>query len=141
MTALEDRNIEVVRELWTATHRDGIKAGMRLVDGDAEWSLHFVPGRIFSTAELRDFLTKLQGERQLLAAHLLRVRSKGDVVLASGSFRWGSVDGGISDFQGHWVYEVKDGRIACGRSHRTLGEALHAFDSLYKRSQSARPAE
>jgi hypothetical protein len=141
MTAVEDRNVEFVRLLWSTTHRAGITPALRLADPDIEWSLHFVPGRIFDTEELRVFLTKLQGERQLLAAYLLRVRSKGDVVLASGSFRWGSIDGGLSDFQGHWVYWFKRGRLASGRSFRTLGEASEAFNAVDDRSRSAFPAE
>ena len=141
MTGVEDRNVEFVRLLWSTTQRNGITPAMRLADPDVEWSLHFVPGRVFDTEDLRKFLTKLQGERQLLAAHLLRVRSKGDFVLASGSFRWGSLDGGLSDFQGHWVYQFKGGRLASGRSFRTLSEAFEAFNAVQERSQSAYPAE
>jgi ketosteroid isomerase-like protein len=141
MATIEDRNVEFVRSLWKATQRRGIAPALRLVDPETEWSLHFVPGRVFDTEELGDFLAKIQGERELLAAHLLRLRSKGDVVLASGSFRWGSVDGGLSDFQGHWVYEFRYGRLASGRSYRTLSEAVEAFDAVHERSGSTSSAE
>jgi ketosteroid isomerase-like protein len=141
VTATEDRNVDLVRALWTATHRDGIVAALRLVDPEVEWSLYFVPGRTFDTGELRDFLGKLQGERELLAAHLHRLQSKDNFVLASGSFRWGSIDGGLSDFQGHWLYEFDERRLARGRSYRTLGEALTALDGLGERTRSASSAE
>jgi hypothetical protein len=132
---MEERNIEFVRSLWAATHRDGIRAALSIVDPDIEWSLYFVPGRVFRTDELREFLVKLQGERQLLAAHAFRFRSRENLVLASGSFRWGSVDGGLSDFQGHWLYEFDDGRLLRGASFRSLGEAVVAFEGAYERSE------
>jgi hypothetical protein len=90
---------------------------------------------VFRTGELRDFLLKLQGERQLLAAHALRFHSRDDRVLASGSFRWGSVDGGLSDFQGHWLYEFEDGRLVRGASFPSLAEALVAFEGVYEGSE------
>jgi hypothetical protein len=98
-------------------------------------SLYFVPERVFRTDELRDFLVKLQGDRRLLGAHALRLRADENLVLASGSFRWGSPDGGLSDFQGHWLYEFEDERLIRGRSFRTLGEAVEAFEGAYERSE------
>jgi ketosteroid isomerase-like protein len=132
---MEERNSEVVRLLWGTTHRRGIKAALDLVEPDVGWSLYFVPGVVFSTEELCDFLLRLQGDRQLLAAQMLRLKASGDCVLASGSFRWGSVDGGLSDFQGHWLYEFEGGRLVRGTSFRALDEAVVAFEGAYERSE------
>ena len=137
MTAVDERNAEFVRTLWTTTQKRGISAALRLVDPRVEWSLYFVPGRVFDTEEFRDFLTKLEGDRELLGAHVLRLQAKGNLVMASGSFRWGSLDGGLFDFQGHWVYEFNERELVRGWSYRTLGEALVAFDSEHERSPSA----
>ena len=94
-----------------------------------------MPGHIFTTGELRQFLIKLQGERYLLGADLHRIEGGNDLVLASGSFRWGSADGGLSDFQGHWLYEFERGRA---RAWLVLPDPERCATGVRRRARSRR---
>jgi ketosteroid isomerase-like protein len=122
------RNLEVVRELWAASSRGGTEEALRLLDRNATWRLHIAPGRILTTEQLGETLKKLERSRHVTTAHLARVQAEGDHVFAAGSFRWTADDGGMIDFHGYWVYELRDGKLVSGRSFGSRADALRAFN-------------
>ena len=124
----QERNAEAVRRIWAASSRGGTAEALALLDEDATWHLHIAPGRVLTTAQLRETLTRLERGRRVTAAHLARLQAEGDLVFAAGSFRWSAEDGSIFDFHGYWVYELRDGKLVSGRSFGSRADALRAFD-------------
>jgi len=123
----QERNVDVVRKLWSASSRGGTEAALALLDPDAEWRLHIAPDRALTTDELRSTLLRLERNRRVTTAHLSRVIAEGDVVLAVGSFRWTADDGSMIDFPGYWVYELEDGKVTRGQSFKSRQDAAEAF--------------
>jgi ketosteroid isomerase-like protein len=123
----EERNADVVRRLWAASSRGGTEAALELLDQDAEWRLHILPDRVLTTEELGDTLRRIERGRRVTTAHLSRVIAQDDFVLAVGSFRWLADDGSMIDFPGYWVYELVDGKVTRGQSHKSRQDATRAF--------------
>jgi ketosteroid isomerase-like protein len=127
---MEERNAGVVRELWAASSRGGTKAALALLDKDAEWRLHIAPDRVLTTDQLAGILLRVERNRRVTAAHLSRLVAEGNFVFAAGSFRWTGDDGGIIDFHGYWVYELRDGKIVRGQSYASRQEGMRAFSEV-----------
>jgi ketosteroid isomerase-like protein len=125
----ENENEAAVRALWAASRDGGTDEALALLEPDAEWRLHIYPDRVLSTAEFAETLHRIERDRRVTSAHLHHLEAQGDIVLASGSFRWTGDDGGISDFRGYWVYECVGGRIVRGQSFADWSEAVTAFTS------------
>jgi len=123
----QERNVDVVRKLWSASSRGGTEAALALLDPVAEWRLHIAPDRALTTDELRTTLGRLERNRRVTTAHLSRVIAEGDFVFAVGSFRWTADDGSMIDFPGYWVYEVEDGKVTRGQSYKSRQDAARAF--------------
>jgi ketosteroid isomerase-like protein len=123
----QERNVDVVRKLWSASSRGGTEAALALLDPDAEWRLHIAPDRVLTTDQLRSTLLRLERDRRVTTAHLSRVIAEGDFVFGIGSFRWTADDGSLIDFPGYWVYELEDGKVTRGQSYKSRPDAARAF--------------
>ena len=123
----QERNVDVVRKLWSASSRGGTEAALGLLDPDAEWRLHIAPDKALSTDELGSTLRRLERNRRVTTAHLSRVIAEGDHVFAVGSFRWTGDDGSMIDFPGYWVYVLEDGKVTRGHSYKSRQDAARAF--------------
>jgi ketosteroid isomerase-like protein len=122
----EEDNVRFVRALWAAIAEGGLEASLELTAPEVEWRPHAAGGRVLTSEQLLQFFSEFQGERQLLEAMPYSFHSRGDFVLASGSFR---LRGGarMTEFQIHFVYEFKDGRLVRGTTYATRGEAIAAM--------------
>jgi ketosteroid isomerase-like protein len=134
---VEDPNVEVVRALWAAVEQGGIEAALNVAEPDVEWIPHFGAGQAFRTDELLEFLRAFQGDRHVVIGMPYWIRSKGDFVLASGTFRQRSPGGDLHDFQIQWLYEFSNGKLVRARSFARLAEALEAFEAAGEGTQPA----
>jgi ketosteroid isomerase-like protein len=122
----EQDNLKFVRSLWAAIGEGGLEAALELTEPDVEWRLHAAGGRVLTSRDLLQFFHDFQGERVLLEARPYSFHAHGDLVLASGSFRLRDRDR-MSEFQIHFVYEFREGRLQRGTSFATRAEALTAM--------------
>jgi len=118
--------VRLVRRLWEAVAERGLEGALALTEPDVEWIPHAAGGRVLTSQELLAFFTEFQGEQHIAEARLYSVSVEGDAVLASGSFRLKG-DGGISDFQIHFVYEFEGERLVRGSTYATKADALDAI--------------
>lgn len=121
----EQDNVKFVRSLWAAIEEGGLERSLELTEPNVEWRPHATGGRVLTSDELLRFYHEFQGERQLLQATPYSFKSRGDYVLASGSFRLSGRDR-ITEFQIHFVYEFVDGRLVRGTTYASRREALRA---------------
>jgi ketosteroid isomerase-like protein len=123
----EKDNVRYVRSLWAAIEEGGLEQALELTDPDVEWRPHAAGGRVLTSDELLRFFREFKGERQLLQAKPYTFKAKGNLVLASGSFRLSGRDS-ITEFQIHFVYEFVDGRLKRGTTYASRNEALRVAD-------------
>jgi ketosteroid isomerase-like protein len=125
-TMSEEQNLRFVRELWEVIEEHGVEAALERTDPEVEWKPHPADGRVLTSGELLRFFREFQGEREFLEAKPYSFRAKGDLVLASGSFRLRGPDR-LSEFQIHWVYEFENGSLVRATSYAKRTEALEAI--------------
>jgi ketosteroid isomerase-like protein len=118
----EKDNVRFVRSLWAAIEEGGLEHALELTDPRVEWRPH-AAGRTLTSDDLLRFFREFKGERQLLQAKPYSFKAKGNLVLASGSFRLSGRDR-ITEFQIHFVYEFVDGRLVRGATYASRNEAL-----------------
>jgi ketosteroid isomerase-like protein len=121
-----ESQVRLVRRLWEAVEESGLEAALAITDPDVEWIPHAAGGRVLTSQELLAFFEEFQGEQHVAEARLYSVSVEGEAILASGSFRLKG-DGGISDFQIHFVYEFEDERLVRGSMYATKADALDAI--------------
>ena len=125
---MEGSNVSQIRGLWEATRSGGVEGALRLTDPDVQWEPHAAGGRVFSTAQLLEWLESFEGDRAILDARAYSYQVAGNRVLASGSFRLTGSGGDLTDHQIHWVSEFSDdGRLLRAKSYATLSEAERAL--------------
>jgi hypothetical protein len=124
-TVSEEENLNFVREIWASIDRGGVEAALELTPG-VRWRPHPANGKIFTSEELLQFFREFQGEREFLEAKPYSFHAKGNLVLASGSFRLRGRDR-LSEFQIHWVSEFEDDRLVQATSFASRREAIEAM--------------
>jgi hypothetical protein len=125
-TLSEQENLRFVRRIWTAIDRGGIEGALELTEPGVEWRPHLGEGLVLTTAQALEFFREYQGDRELLEAKPYSFAAKGNLVLASGSFRLRGRER-LMDFQIHWLYEFEGTRLLRASSFGTRREALAAM--------------
>ena len=124
--AEEERNVEVVREMWEAYEREGLSAILAFAAPEARWRPHSAGGRFFkTTAEYGAYLREMQQHGELVEATLFDVRPHGDCVIVSGRLRLRSGEG-LSDTNMHWLHRFAGGLIVETISAPQLEDVLAA---------------
>jgi hypothetical protein len=129
----EEEHLNFVRKIWASIERGGIEAAFELTPG-VRWRPHAAEGRVLTSEELLEFFRGFQGERQLLEAKPYSFHAKGDLVLASGSFRLRGRDR-LSEFQIHWVYEFEGDNLVQATSFGSRPEAVSAMGMTDEEAQ------
>ena len=124
-TMSEQQNLKFVREVWASIDNGGVEAALELTPG-VEWRPHAAEGRTLTSEELLRFIRDFQGDREFLEAKPYSFHARGDLVLASGSFRLRGRER-LSEFQIHWIYEFDEGKLARATSFGSRREALDAM--------------
>ena len=120
----EKDNVRYVRSLWAAIEEGGLEGALEMTEPGVEWKPHAAGGKVLTSEELLRFFHEFQGQRQLLEARPYSFDARGDIVLASGSFRLRGES--LVEFQIHFVYEFEDGRLVRATTYASRREALTA---------------
>jgi ketosteroid isomerase-like protein len=124
--AVSPSNPDIVRAMWAAYERRGLRAILDFAAPEAEWLPYTAGGRRFATtAEYRSFVEEMERRHEVVEATLGDIREYGDSVVVSGRMRLRTQDG-ISDTSMHWVHRLRGGKIVWTASFPTLQQAMDA---------------
>jgi ketosteroid isomerase-like protein len=119
----------IVRELWDAFNRGGIERMLELIHADAEWHTYLGSHNVYLGHDgVRDYYDQVAGPRSSAMATEYAFREIGDAVVVSGSLQVVSPGGAVSQRQVHWVYWVREGKVAKAESFARREQALAAAD-------------
>jgi ketosteroid isomerase-like protein len=117
----------IVRELWDAFNRRQIPRMLELIADDCEWRPYTGVKEVYvGPAGVEDFLDENFGMAASASSTEYALRELGDVVAVSGSLQVVEANGGIAQRQVHWVFCVRDGKIARAQSFARREEAMAA---------------
>jgi ketosteroid isomerase-like protein len=119
----------IVRELWDAFNRGGIERMLELIHPDAEWHPYLGSRDVYNGHDgVREYYDDVAGRRSNATATEYAFREIGDAVVVSGSLRVVDASGALSQRQVHWVYWVRDGKVAKAASFARREQALAAAE-------------
>jgi ketosteroid isomerase-like protein len=120
----------IVRELWDSFNRGGVEAMLGLVAEDAEWRPYLGSRDVYHGHEgVREYYNEVMGRASSVSATEYSSRDVGGVVLLSGSLQVVEESGAVSQRQVHWVYGVRDGKVAVAASFARREQALAAAEA------------
>lgn len=120
----------IVRALWDAFNRGGTDRMLELIHEDAEWHTYLGRRDVYRGHDaIRDYYDEVTGESTTATATEYAFREIGDAVVVSGSLQVVEPSGAISQRQVHWVYWVRDGKVAVAASFARREQALAAAEA------------
>ena len=119
----------IVRELWDAFNRGGTERMLELIHEDAEWHTYLGQHDVYKGHDgIRAYYDEITGRPSSASATEYAFREVGDAVVVSGSLQVVDPNGGMSQRQVHWVYWVRDGKVAKAASFARREQALAAAE-------------
>jgi ketosteroid isomerase-like protein len=119
----------IVRELWEAFNRGGIERMLELIHEDAEWHTYLGSRTVYVGHEgVREYYEEVAGRPSSATATEYTFREVGDAILVSGSLQVVEPSGAVEQRQVHWVYWVRDGKVAKAASFARREQALAAAE-------------
>jgi ketosteroid isomerase-like protein len=120
----------IVRELWDAFNRGGIERMLELIHDDAEWHTYMGSQEVWRGHDgIREYYAEVAGRTSTASATEYAFREIGDAIMVSGSLQVVDPRGGIEQRQIHWVYWVRDGKVARAASFARREQALAAAEA------------
>jgi ketosteroid isomerase-like protein len=120
----------IVRELWDAFNRRHFDRVLELIADDCEWRSHTGRKHVYvGRAGVADYLDDRFGSAANATVTEYALRELGEVVAVSGSLQVVDARGAIAQFQVHYVFWVRDGRIARAQSFGRREEAMAAAEA------------
>jgi ketosteroid isomerase-like protein len=117
----------IVRELWDAFNRRLIPRMLDLIADDCEWRPYTGAKKVYvGPAGVEEFLDENFGTAASAGTTEYALRELGDVVAISGSLQVVEASGAISQRQIHWVFRVRDRKIASAQSFPRREQAMAA---------------
>ena len=121
-----EQNVSVVRRMWAAYYKQGLRGILAFAKPDAEWRPYSAHGRVFcGNDEYAAYIDEMERSHQIVEATLVEVHAARDCVVVSGRLRLRGPDG-IADNPMHWVHRFEDGQVAFTASYPNLDTALRA---------------
>ena len=119
----------IVRELWDAFNRGGTERMLDLIHEDAEWHTYLGKHDVYRGHDgIREYYEEITGRPSSASATEYAFREVGDAVVVSGSLQVVDASGAVSQRQVHWVYWVRDGKVAKAASFARREQALAAAE-------------
>jgi ketosteroid isomerase-like protein len=119
----------VVRDLWAAFNDGGVERMLEMVHEDAEWRTYLGHPPYRGHDGIRRYYEEVTGRATHVSASDYAVRAIGDAVLASGSLQTVDGSGALAQRQVHWVYWVRDGKVARAASFARREQAEEAAEA------------
>jgi len=103
----------IVRELWQAFNRGGVDEMLAVIHEDVEWHTYRGSDSVYRGHDgIRRYYQDVAGEVTSASAVDYSIREIGETVLVSGSLQTFEAGGALAQRQIHYVYWVRDGKIA-----------------------------
>jgi ketosteroid isomerase-like protein len=119
----------IVRELWDAFNRGGIDRMLELIHDDAEWHIYLGSPELYVGHDgVRAYYEEVAGHPSSATVTEYAFREIADAVVVSGSLQVVEPSGAVSQRQVHWVYWVRDGKVAKAASFARREQALAAAE-------------
>jgi ketosteroid isomerase-like protein len=115
----------IVRDLWAAFNAGGIDRMLEVVHEDADWYPYRGSQPVYVGHEgIRRYYAEVAGSARDASAAEYTIAQIGDAVVVSGSLQTVDENGAIAQQQIHWVYWLREGKIARAASfpHRRQAE-------------------
>jgi ketosteroid isomerase-like protein len=120
----------IVRELWDAFNRRQIPRMLDLIADDCEWRPYTGAKEVYvGPAGVDEYLDENFGTASSASSTEYALRELGEVVAVSSSLQVVEASGGISQRQVHWVFWVRDRKIARAQSFARREEAMAAAEA------------
>jgi ketosteroid isomerase-like protein len=120
----------IVRDLWAGFNGGGIDRMLEMVHEDAEWRPYRGAQEVYKGHDgIRRYYSEVAGTARDASATEYTIAEVGDTVVVSGSLQTVDDSGAIAQQQIHWVYWVRDGKVACAASFAHRGQAEQAARS------------
>jgi anti-anti-sigma factor len=121
-----DEGVRTVRLLWDAYVRGGVEGVLATIDDQTEWVPQSGDGRVLrGRAEVARHFAELDRRGTTVQAEPYAFERHGSAVLVAAWLRIADADG-LRDSQLHYLFELRDGRIARASAHPDRAAALAA---------------
>ena len=122
--------VSTVREVWDAFNRRQFERLLSLLTDDIEWHPYNGSREVYLGLDgAREYLDEAYGSTESAAAAEYSIREVGDVVAISGSLQIVEHSGALVQRQIHYLFWVRDGKIARAQSFAQRADAIAAAEA------------